>query len=391
MVKGVANSLRLSRWNNFFSMIDYEGNRAERHVLFVNLCSISISNESFHSILIWRCLKHELFVCGSIRDRRISGFILPMTFPRASTSPVFNRIHRRQTLKFVQAIEFSLSTDNPFHRWVKTLSFSLKNLLPKFLHWPWQFDRIVFVNFSKISIENNRKNRVFASIWNDFFSETIFVLVQISTSNVFHKNWFVSINKPKRKFRHVRYRKWEKKRWKVSQIRYDKKIEKVSFEDQRILREIRLKRTNSFDEFGVEIEFKENQYVVCGLQPKSPADRAGLRLNDVIVRVGDVSTKVIKHFQFLSLFNSKNQLDLTVERETFRSTWIPSKVKVSSWKMIETSKGMHFENNTLWKLTSPPVPSFFTLIHTLAYLSYPHTHSYILCLVYILTLMHHHP
>ncbi len=79
------------------------------------------------------------------------------------------------------------------------------------------------------------------------------------------------------------------------------------------LHEVHLSRSPNFQGFGFHLQYNKAYYVIIRVESNSPAERAGLRVNDIIRKVNDQSTEQMLHENFVQLINSSTEVVFLVQ------------------------------------------------------------------------------
>jgi hypothetical protein len=79
------------------------------------------------------------------------------------------------------------------------------------------------------------------------------------------------------------------------------------------LHEVHLIRSSDFQGFGFYLQYNKVYYVIIRIESNSPAERAGLRVNDIIRKANDQSTEQMLHENFVQLVNSSSEVVFLVQ------------------------------------------------------------------------------
>jgi predicted metalloprotease with PDZ domain len=83
------------------------------------------------------------------------------------------------------------------------------------------------------------------------------------------------------------------------------------------VRKLRLCRIENFSGFGFHVDHDRMFYHVYRIETNSPAEHAGLRIDDIILTIDDQSTDNMSHASFFQLFNTSNEIDLCVRNREY--------------------------------------------------------------------------
>ncbi len=78
-------------------------------------------------------------------------------------------------------------------------------------------------------------------------------------------------------------------------------------------RDVRLHRVPDFQGFGFHLQYNQSYYLVQRVEVGSPAERAGLRAQDVILSINQQTTANMSHSAFVEIVNASSTVDFRVQ------------------------------------------------------------------------------
>ena len=78
-------------------------------------------------------------------------------------------------------------------------------------------------------------------------------------------------------------------------------------------REVRLTRMENFQGFGLHLQYNKSYYLVQRIEANSPAEQAGLHINDVILSINQEKTDGMSHGNFIEIVNSNSTSTFVVQ------------------------------------------------------------------------------
>ena len=104
--------------------------------------------------------------------------------------------------------------------------------------------------------------------------------------------------------------------------------------------------SNSFSEsvngsyvgIGVTVAFADEHYVIVEVFPNSPADKAGIKVDDILLRVNDKNVLDLSNDEFLNTFHGKvnSKIDVTILRGEQEKTYHLKRANIEE-KVVDTN------------------------------------------------------
>ncbi len=79
------------------------------------------------------------------------------------------------------------------------------------------------------------------------------------------------------------------------------------------LHEVRLRRSSQFPGFGFHLQYNRIFYIVHHIESNSPAERSGLRADDIIRRINNQKTDQMPHENFVQILNASTEVIFLVQ------------------------------------------------------------------------------
>ncbi len=105
------------------------------------------------------------------------------------------------------------------------------------------------------------------------------------------------------------------------------------------LHEVRLRRSSQFPGFGFHLQYNRIFYIIHHIESNSPAERSGLRADDVIRRVNNQKTDQMPHENFVQIMNASTEVIFLVQTYGIYMRTNPEALQPPSTKPIMETTG----------------------------------------------------
>ncbi|CAF0785782.1 unnamed protein product [Didymodactylos carnosus] len=102
------------------------------------------------------------------------------------------------------------------------------------------------------------------------------------------------------------------------------------------LREIKLERDPNYSGYGFHLQYNKITYLAREVEENSPAQRSGLRTNDLIRKINGEVTDKMPHSNFVKIVNDSNEITFTVEQKP-ESAILPEKNVTATTTTVVTT------------------------------------------------------